>query len=220
MKNQFLKMATLFLGLTLILSPIRIKAAETVTMTRVQAKYMSPSAVQFKGDMRKLWVDHAIWTSKYITSAIAGLPDKDKVLARLLRNQQDIGNAVKPYYGAAAGDQLAKLLTEHIVIAGKIVEAAKVNDMANLNKLNDDWFKNADDIADFLSKANPNWTNKDLKDLLHIHLKMVTNDVVTRLKMDWDGNVKAFDEGLNHILVLADALSAGIIKQFPNKFTR
>lgn len=216
MKKQFLRITTLFLCFTLILSPIKSNAE--VTDTRVHAKCMSKSAVKFKGDMRKLWADHVIWTSKYIVSAIDGLPDKDKALARLLRNQQDIGNAVKPYYGAAAGDQLTKLLTEHIAIAGKIINAAKLNDMANLKVFNDQWFKNADDIAAFLSKANPNWSNQDLKNLLYMHLKMITNEVVTRLKKDWDGNVKAFDAGLNHIFVLADALSSGIIKQFPNKF--
>ncbi|WP_129689856.1 glycosyltransferase [Gottfriedia acidiceleris] len=216
MKKQLLKITTLFLCFALILSPIKSSAEEIGT--RVQGNCISNSACKFQGDMRKLLMDHTIWTSKYIVSAVAGLPDKDKVLARLLRNQQDIGNAVKPYYGAAAGDQLAKLLTDHIVLAGKIIDAAKANDMATLKTLNDQWFKNADDIAAFLSKANPNWTNQALKDLLYTHLKIVTNEVVTRIKMDWDGNVKAFDDGLHHIIVLADALSSGIIKQFPNKF--
>ncbi|MFF2877148.1 glycosyltransferase [Gottfriedia sp. NPDC057991] len=216
MKKQILKFTSLFLCFALILSPIKSSAEQTDT--RAHGRYISKSACKFQGDMRKLWMDHTIWTSKYIVSAVAGLPDKDIVLARLLRNQQDIGNAVKPYYGAAAGDQLAKLLTDHIVLAGKIIDAAKANDMATLKTLNDQWFKNADDIAAFLSKANPNWTNQALKDLLYKHLKMVTNEVVTRIQMNWDGNVKAFDAGLDHIIVLADALSSGIIKQFPNKF--
>lgn len=216
MKKQLLKMTTLLLCFALILSPLKSSAEEIDT--RAHGKCISNSACKFQSDMRKLWMDHTIWTSKYIVSAIAGLPDKDKVLARLLRNQQDMGNAVKPYYGVAAGDQLAKLLTDHIVLAGKIIDAAKANDMATLKTLNDQWFKNADDIAAFLSKANPNWTNQALKDLLYTHLKIVTNEVVTRIKMDWDGNVKAFDDGLHHIIVLADALSSGIIKQFPNKF--
>ncbi|PGM56853.1 glycosyltransferase [Bacillus sp. AFS053548] len=216
MKKQLLKFTSLFLCFALILSPIK-SSAEQVD-TRAHGRFISKSACKFQGDMRKLWMDHTIWTSKYIVSAVAGMPDKDIVLARLLRNQQDIGNAVKPYYGAAAGDQLAKLLTDHIVLAGKIIDAAKANDMATLKTLNDQWFKNADDIAAFLSKANPNWTNQALKDLLYKHLKMVTNEVVTRIQMNWDGNVKAFDAGLDHIIVLADALSSGIIKQFPNKF--
>ncbi|MEH7401635.1 glycosyltransferase [Gottfriedia acidiceleris] len=216
MKKQLLKFTSLFLCFALVLSPIK-SSAEQVD-TRAHGRCISNSACNFKADMRKLWMDHLIWTSKYIVSAVAGMPDKDVVLARLLRNQQDIGNAIKPYYGAAAGDQLAKLLTDHIVIAGKIIDAAKANDMATLKTLNDTWFKNADDIAALLSKANPNWTNQALKDLLYTHLKMVTNEAVTRIKMDWDGNVKAFDVGLQHMIPIADTISSGIIKQFPNKF--
>lgn len=215
MKKQFLKMTAMFLCFTLILSPLTSHAE---TDSRVQTKCMSMSAVQLKGDMRKLWSDHVIWTSKYITSAVGGAQDQDKVLARLLQNQKDIGNAIKPYYGVAAGDQLAKLLTDHILIAGKIVEAGKKNDMNTLNSLNAEWFKNADDIVNFLSKANPNWNNKVLKNLLYTHLKMVTEELITRLKMDWEANVRAFDHGFNHIYKLSDALSEGIIKQFPAKF--
>lgn len=215
MKKQFLKMAVVFLSFSLILSPLKSYAE---TDSRVQTKCMSKSAVQLKSDMSKLWADHVIWTSKYITSAVAGLPEQDKVLARLLQNQKDIGNAVKPYYGVAAGDQLSKLLTDHILIAGKIVEAGKKNDMNTLNSLNAEWFKNADDIANLLSKANPNWNNQVLKDLLHTHLKMVTEELITRLKMDWEANTRAFDNGLHHIYKMSDVLSEGIIKQFPNKF--
>lgn len=215
MKKQFLKMAAMFLCFSFILTPLKSYAE---TDSRVQTKCMSKSAVQLKEDMRKLWSDHVIWTSKYITSAVSGSPDQDKVLARLLQNQKDIGNAIKPYYGVAAGDQLAKLLTDHILIAGKIVEAGKKNDMNTLNSLNAEWFKNVDNIANFLSKANPNWNNKVLKDLLYTHLKMVTEELITRLKMDWEANVRAFDHGFNHIYKLSDVLSEGIIKQFPTKF--
>lgn len=215
MKKQFLKMAAVFLCFTLILSPLKSYAE---TDSRVQSKCMSKSAVQLKSDMRELWTDHVVWTSKYITSAVGGAQDQEKVLARLLQNQKDIGNAIKPYYGVAAGDQLAQLLTDHIVIAGKIVEAAKKNDMNTLNSLNAEWFKNADDIANFLSKANPNWNNKVLKESLYTHLKMITEELITRIKMDWDANIKSFDHGINHIYQLSDVLAEGIIKQFPDKF--
>lgn len=146
------------------------------------------------------------------------MKDQEKVLVRLLKNQEDIGNAIKPYYGEAAGNKLAKLLKDHILIAGKIVGAAKSGDQANLKKFNTEWYKNADDIADFLSSANPNWNNKELKELLYMHLKLVTDQVVARIKKDWDAEIMAFDEGEDHIIKLADTLSKGIIKQFPKKF--
>jgi len=110
------------------------------------------------------------------------------------------------------------LLREHILLAGKVLEAAKANNQADLKKYNTAWFKNADDMAAFLSGANPNWDKNTLRQLLHAHLKMVTDSVTARLKKDWNGDVRAFDEGEIHLMKIADVLSDGIIKQFPQKF--
>ncbi|MGM9922905.1 MAG: glycosyltransferase [Bacillus sp. (in: firmicutes)] len=181
---------------------------------------ISPSSVHLKNSFRKLWIDHTIWTRSYIVSAISDLEDQDKVLKRLLKNQDDIGNAIKPFYGQAAGNKLAKLLREHILIAGKVVDAAKSGNQENLKKYNVEWYKNADDIAAFLSKANPNWSSQELKELLYIHLKLVTDQVVLRIKKDWNAEIFAYDKGEDHIINMADTLSKGIIKQFPKKFTK
>jgi hypothetical protein len=50
------------------------------------------------------------------------------------------------------------------------------------------------------------------------HLSTTTREVVARLNGKWDEDVAAFDEVYAHILAMADALSDGIIKQFPEKF--
>ena len=78
--------------------------------------------------------------------------------------------------------------------------------------------ENADKIADFLSNANPNYSNKNLKDMLYKHLDFVTAQAVARLNKDWKADITAFDEGESHMIMFADVLSDGIIKQFPEKF--
>ncbi len=96
---------------------------------------LSPKMVQLKADMQKAWIDHTIWTRSYIVSAISNRQDQKDVLDRLLQNQQDIGNVIKPYYGEAARNKLADILREHILIAGKIVAAAKAGNQADVRKL-------------------------------------------------------------------------------------
>jgi hypothetical protein len=168
--------------------------------------------------MRKLWEDHITWTRVFIISAVAGLPDKDAVTQRLLQNQVDIGNAIKPFYGNAAGDQLTTLLKEHIVIAADVVAAAKANDKAKLDDANKRWFANADQIAVFLSKANPaNWPEAEMRMMMHDHLKLTTNEAVARIQGDWAADIKAYDAVHEQILKMADGLSMGIVKQFPEK---
>lgn len=209
------KIGILVMGvmITLSLIPVLSTPAESK-----QAECVSVASVKGKEDMRILWNDHVIYTRNYIISAVDGLGDQDVVLARLLQNQKDIGNAIKPYYGEEAGNKLADLLTEHIVLAGKIVDAAKNGKQAEVERLNKEWYRNADDIAGFLAQANPYWTENALKDLLYMHLQFVTDEAVTRIKKDWKGNIKSFDNGKAHILLLSDALSEGIVKQFPEKF--
>src|SRR5215207_5795332 len=85
----------------------------------------SVKGTAFQDAMRKLWEDHITWTRVFIISAAADLPDKAAATDRLLQNQVDIGNAIKPYNGDAAGDQLTGLLKEHITTAAEIVTAAK-----------------------------------------------------------------------------------------------
>src|ERR1051325_7674961 len=70
---------------------------------------ISHSALVFHDAMRKLWEDHITYTRNVIISfelnepdAATVLPDLGTVVDRLLRNQVDIGNAIKPYYGEAA----------------------------------------------------------------------------------------------------------------------
>ena len=115
-----------------------------------------------KQDMRKLWTDHVIWTRQYIVAAVAGTPDAEAAAGRLLRNQEDIGNAIVPFYGEAAGAKLTELLKDHILIAVDAIAAAIADDERLFRRLDRRWRENADDIAAFLAGANPNWPEHDL----------------------------------------------------------
>jgi hypothetical protein len=192
-----------------------------ITYASPQVQAHKQSAVSFENKFRKLWIDHVVWTSNYITSATtAGSEDQQQVLTRLLKNQEDIGNAIQPIYGMTAGNKLTDLLKEHIVIAGKIVDAAKSGNKSLVNQLNKEWYKNADDIAAFLSGANPYLKKDDLKNMLHMHLKLVTDDLSASLTKDWNARIISIDDGLTHIIQMADKISKAVVKQFPDKFKK
>ena len=179
----------------------------------------SSSQTALHDAMRKLWEDHITWTRVFIISAAADLPDKATATERLLQNQVDIGNAIKPFYGEPAGDKLTALLKEHITTAAEVVAAAKANDQAKLADANKRWFANAAQIADFLSGANPkNWPQAEMRAMMHEHLDLTTQEAVARLHGDWAADVKAYDSVHQQILKMADGLTMGIVKQFPEKF--
>ncbi len=173
----------------------------------------------FRQAMRKLWEDHITWTRIYIIAAVAGLPETNAAAQRLLQNQVEIGNAVKPFYGEQAGDQLTALLKQHILIAVDLLAAAKAGDTAKFNDANQRWTDNANQIAAFLHAANPdNWALADMQTMMKSHLDLTLAEATARLEGDWPGDVAAYDKVHNEILQMADMLSDGIVKQFPDKF--
>ena len=179
---------------------------------------LSPSELSLKEALRRLWADHVIWTRDYVVAAIADSPDAEAVAGRLLRNQDDIGNAIVPFYGENAGKALTDLLKQHIMIAVELIEAAKTGDQDKFADADKQWDQNAADIASFLSKANPNWPEKDVVDLLNQHLVLTKNEAVARLEQRWEDDIEAFDQIFTEILTVSDVLTAGIVKQFPEKF--
>jgi hypothetical protein len=174
--------------------------------------------VHLQLDMRKLWEDHIVWTRNVIISSIANLLDLDAVTQRLLQNQDDIGDAFKPYFGKKVGNELSELLREHIVLAAAVIADAIANNTQQLNIDYEEWQKNARDIAKFLSKKNHHWSKKELKNMLYEHLELTTGEVTSRLQGDWDADIDFYDKNHDHMLMFSDILTEGIVKKFPDKF--
>lgn len=173
-------------------------------------------AVQLNKAMRKLWEDHITWTRLFIVSFAAGLPDLDATTQRLLRNQTDIGNAIKPFYGAAAGQKLTTLLKQHILGAATLLEAAKAGESAKLAQTKADWYDNADQIATFLHNANPKqWSLGAMKNMMRRHLNLTLAEAVAHLQGKYVQDIAAYDRVHNEILSMADMLTAGIVAQLP-----
>jgi len=179
----------------------------------------TPSAQAFHDQMRKLWEDHVIWTRLAIVTFADGSNGFDATAARLLQNQVDIGDAIKPFYGDAAGTQLTSLLHDHITIAVEILQAAKAGDTAAFNDANTRWYANANDIADFLAQANPRfWPQQVMRDDMKVHLDQTLAEASDELSGDYTASVNDYEAIHLHILDMADMLSNGIIGAFPARF--
>ena len=163
--------------------------------------------------------DHATWTRDVIIGILDQTPDASADLARLLENQVDIGNAIKPYYGDAAGQALTDLLTEHIVIAGDILVAARDGDTAGFDAANAAWYQNGEDIAVFLNTANPeNWELEPMKMHMEHHLDLTLAEAVAHLSGNHEEEVQVYDDVYEQLMDLADILADGIADQFPGQF--
>ena len=169
--------------------------------------------------MRTLWEQHVAWTRLAIVGFAAGSPDLPATEARLLRNQADIGNAVKPFYGRVAGNRLTRLLREHITGAVAVLQAAKAGDQAALAGARTAWYANGRRVADFLSAANPaNWPRAEMRAMMTTHLDQTLEEAVDQLTGRFAAGVREYDAIERHILRMADTLSSGIVRQFPRRF--
>ena len=180
---------------------------------------ISQKELALRNDMRRLWEDHVTWTRLAIISLTTDAPDTAATVGRLLQNQTDLGDAIEPFYGEAAGNELTRLLRQHILIAADLIAAARAGDQAAVAAAQARWRANADEIAAFLNAANPrSWKLDEMKAMLYEHLRLTTSEVVARLQADWAADVAAYDRIHLQALEMADELSAGIVKQFRHRF--
>ena len=184
-----------------------------------QAQVSTAKVVALHETMDTLWTDHVTWTRLVIVDFAAGAPNLKQDLARLLRNQADIGDAVKPFYGAAAGAQLTRLLHTHIMEAVPVLSAAKAGQKAKLATALKTWYANAHQIAAFFGKANPSsWPLPAMTKMMNTHLRLTTNEAAAHLQGRWQASIASYDQVRAEILMMADMLADGIVAQFPARF--
>jgi hypothetical protein len=210
------------IALTAIIAAVTFGSSSAPAMTTspsTSAPATSAKAVAFHDAMRALWEAHGTWTERAIVDFVGGLPDTNLVVARLLRNQADIGNAVKPFYGAAAGNKLTALLKAHINAAVGVLKAAKTGNAQSVAGAKAAFFANGNQVAAFLHAANPkHWALPAMRTMMRVHLNQVIALAVDQLDGRYAAAIRLYGVYIDHILDMADMLSTGIMQQFPARF--
>jgi hypothetical protein len=181
---------------------------------------ITSSQEDLKLNLRELWAEHVIWTRLFIMSVADNTTDKAVVTQRLLKNYEDMANAMKPYYGNDTGTKFGDLIEEHLPIAADFVMAAKAGDNTAASEAENKWYVNADRIAAFENSINPNWNELAMMNMWQDHLSLTKDEAVARLKKDYDSDIKAYDKVHEEIIQMSDMLADGIITQFPEKFDK
>ena len=176
------------------------------------------SEVNLTLQMRELWAEHVIWTRNFIMSVADNTTDKAAVTERLLNNYDDMADAMRPYYGDENASEFGELIEDHLLIAASLVEAAKAGNSTAAADAENKWYENADEIAAFESSINPYWNETALITMWHDHLKLTKDEAVARLTKDYTADIAAYDQIAALANMMADSMSEGIRKQFPDRF--
>ncbi|MCW6088151.1 LysM peptidoglycan-binding domain-containing protein [Clostridium sporogenes] len=179
---------------------------------------VTESEMALRDTIRMLWEQHSVWTRLAIMSIVAGSPDEELVVARLLRNPKDFEEVLRLFYGDEVAAEFNKLLTSHLVIASEIVKASKAGNTDAAADAEKRWYENADQIAELLSKINPYWYFEDWQAMLQEHLALVKAQAVAILTSDYEKGISIYDDLEMQALEMADMMADGIVKQFPERF--
>lgn len=183
-----------------------------------RCKGISAAQLTLSNLMRLLWQQHVYWTRMLILSIAFSLPDEDFVAARLLRNPKDFEAALRTYYGNELAARFAALFTDHLTIAAELVKAAKAGDSAAAADAERRWYANSDEIAQFLGAINPYWSAHEWQKMLYDHLTMTKTEAVDILTQKYAISINTFEKIEQEALMMADMMTQGIVKQFPNQF--
>ncbi|MBQ7432812.1 MAG: acetylglutamate kinase [Lachnospiraceae bacterium] len=163
--------------------------------------------------MRMLWLQHVYRTRFFIISTVAELGDLKYVTDWLLENPGDFAQVLKFFYGAEKADAFKMLLTEHLQIGGALVNADQDNDISKADRLREEWYENADEIALFLARINPNWNRQKWQNMLDSHLSMTEQEAAYRLRQEYPKDIQMFDAIEKEALEMADYMALGLIRQ-------
>ncbi|VVP15610.1 hypothetical protein [Pseudomonas fluorescens] len=169
--------------------------------------------------LRDLWAEHIFWIRGYVIANQAGDKAQAKVAAeQVVNNATQIANSLTPLYGQPAADQLLKLLAGHWAAVKHYSDATVAKDAKGKQAAVAELTSNAKAIAAFLASANPNLPESTLVTLLSAHGGHHVSQIDQIAAHDYAREASTWQMMRAHILALADALTAALVKQFPDKF--
>lgn len=180
----------------------------------------APSKVAATRDaLRDLWIGHIFWIRDVVVARLEDDTPRAKASEQqVVANAKAIAGAVEPFYGAAASDQLFELLAGHWGAISDYLDASIAHKKRDQKAAYERLTENAGEIARFLGGANPNWPVDTLNGLLIAHGAHHIQQIQQLGAEEYAQEAATWSAMKDHVYVIADALAAGLAKQFPEKF--
>lgn len=153
-----------------------------------------------------------------IISLVFDLPDIDEVLARLLKNADDMGNMIRRLYGDDVAKTYSQLIREHLLFAADLVKAAIAGDAEAAQVAEEKWYQNADQIAAFLNSVNPFLEEEAVRNMFYTHLALTKQEAVHMINKEFEKDIAVYDEIEKQAREMADAISDAMVKHYPAMF--
>jgi hypothetical protein len=205
-----------FASLALALAAAAGAAQAESTHPHATAAPAAATPAQAQDALRDLWVGHVFWVRNVVVETLAGNAAATKAAEeQVVANAKAIAGAIEPFYGKAASDKLFGQLAGHY---GAVKEWLLAKDKAGQDAAFKKLVANAEEIATFLSSANPNLPKDTLRGLLLAHGGHHIQQIKQLRDKDYAAEAQTWQAMTQHMYVIADALAGALHKQFPAKF--
>lgn len=205
--------------MVLISAVLFMAASPSLAHDRHMGTQESAKSVELREALRDLWVGHVFWVRNVALATRMGDTEAAKVAEEnVVKNARSIADAIIPVYGKPAADKLFGLLAGHYGAVKAYMIAAYAADKAGKETAVEKIKANATEIAGFLSSANPNLPKDTLVSLLFAHGAHHIAQIDAFAVKDYASEAQVWSAMNEHMLMIADALGKGIVKQFPAKF--
>jgi hypothetical protein len=179
----------------------------------------NPKAAATQAALRDLWIGHIFWVRNVAVATMA----KDAAAAKaaeeqVVANAKQIAAAIEPFYGKPASEKLFGLLAGHWGAVKAHIQATAKGDAKAQEAATKQAVANGDEIATFLSGANPHLPKETLNALLVAHFGHHAAQNQQLKDKKYADEAATWEHMKMHMYVVADALGDGIAKQFPQKF--
>ena len=172
-----------------------------------------------KAALRDLWAGHIFWIRNVVLDNATNNPAaRDAAEKEVVANAKQIAGAITPFYGQAASDKLFTLLAGHYGAVKEYSEATVAGNTRQQEAALAHLASNADEIAVFLSGANPNLPKDTVRGLIAAHGAHHVAQINEFQEQDYAHEAETWQVMRQHVYVIADALTTALAKQFPGKF--
>lgn len=169
------------------------------------------SILRLNEDMRLAWLNHVYWTRMYLMSAVADNAEQQAVEERLLETADEITDVFARYLPIATTRQLRNLLTEHIEIAGQIIQALKAKNMSDYDALVKEWYRNANQMAALFASHNPYFESRETRNMLLNHLDLTREEIEQQVNGEYEQSIDVFRDVEQQALAMADYFARGLL---------
>lgn len=172
-----------------------------------------PDRSSFADRMRMAWLDHVYLLNSFINSVSGAMPDQQEIASALIRNAEEIADLFARYYPQGEIQQLKQLLLDHVELTGSLITETSAGNDARAESQKQRLLENADQIAQLLAKATPEYDERYLKELLDMHIDLVGRLLSERMAGEYEAQLQTLRKARRQAVSMADYFSDGLRRE-------